>query len=68
MNSWPRSCTHKLLFLLALAVLAARFQDYDMSVRLLSSIITSRTANSRIKDKAREMKDHVMREMKKNQE
>ena len=23
MNSWPRSCTHKLLFLLALAVLAA---------------------------------------------
>ena len=51
-----------------LAVLAARFQDYDMSVRLLSSIITSRTANSRIKDKARDMKDQVMLDMKKKQQ
>ena len=51
-----------------LAVLAARFQDYDMSVRLLSSIITSRSANSRIKDKARDMKDQVMLDMKKKQQ
>ncbi len=51
-----------------LAVLAARFQDYDISVRLLSSIITSRSANSRIKDKARDMKDQVMLDMKKKQQ
>nr|WP_300837058.1 DUF2225 domain-containing protein [uncultured Acetatifactor sp.] len=51
-----------------LAVLGARFRDFEMSIKLLSSIITSRSANPRIKDKAREMKDHVMREMKKNQE
>ena len=51
-----------------LAVLGARFQDFEMSIKLLSSIITSRSANPRIKDKATEMKDHVMREMKKNQE
>ena len=51
-----------------LAVLGARFQDFEMSIKLLSNIITSRSANPRIKDKAREMKDHVMREMKKNQE
>ena len=56
------------MVLLALAVLAARFQDYDMSVRLLSSIITSRSANSRIKDKARDMKDQVMLDMKKKQQ
>lgn len=51
-----------------LAVLAARFKDYEVSTRLLSSILTSRTANSRIKDKARDMKDQVMREQRKSQQ
>ncbi len=50
-----------------LAVLGARFKDFENSIKLLSSIITSRSANPRIKDKARDMKDQVMLEMKKNQ-
>ena len=51
-----------------LAVLASRFTDFDVSLKLLGSIITSRSANPRIKDKARDMKEHVTREMKKHQE
>lgn len=51
-----------------LAALGMRFQDFEVSMRLLSSIITSRTANSRIKDRARDMKEQVMLEMKKKQQ
>ena len=51
-----------------LAALGMRFQDFEVSLRLLGSIITSRTANSRIKDKARDMKEQVMLEMKKKQQ
>ena len=34
--------------------------EKDKSLRMLSQIITSRTANSKIKDKARDLKDQVM--------
>lgn len=46
------------------AVLAVRFKDYGMATRLLSAVITSPGANMRIKDRARDMKDLIMREMK----
>ena len=51
-----------------LAVLAARFQHYDIAQKLLGSILTSKVANSRIKDRARDLKDHIMMEMKMNAE
>lgn len=47
-----------------LAVLADRFKDYDVALKFLGSIITSSSANSRIKDKARDMKEQVMKEVK----
>lgn len=50
-----------------LAVLAVRFKDYQVATKLLGSIITSSSANSRIKDKARDMKEQVVKELKKMQ-
>lgn len=48
-----------------LAVLAARFKKYDIASRLVSSILTSSTANARTKDKARDLKEQIIAEMKK---
>lgn len=47
-----------------LAVLSARFKKYDVASRLVSSILTSPTANARTKDKARDLKEHIIAEMK----
>ena len=46
------------------AVLAVRFKDYGVATKVLSAVITSPGANVRIKDRARDMKDQVMRELK----
>lgn len=48
-----------------LAVLAIRFHEYDVATKLLSAVITSSGASARIKDKAREMKDQILREQNK---
>ena len=45
-----------------LSVLAIRFKEYDVATKLLSTVITSSGANARIKDKAREMKEQILRE------
>ena len=47
-----------------LAVLSARFEDYDIAQKMIASILLSKTANSRIKDRARELKEQVLMEMK----
>lgn len=47
-----------------LAALAVRFGEYDTASRLISSIITSRTANARMKDKAHDLKDMMTEKMK----
>lgn len=49
-----------------LAVLAARFKKYDIASKLISSILTSPMANSRTKDKARDLKDQIVAEIKAN--
>lgn len=46
------------------AVLAMRFKDYDVAIKLLSVVITSPGANARIKDRARDMKDQIQKELK----
>ena len=46
------------------AVLAVRFKDYGVATKLLSAVITAPGANMRIKDRARDMKDQVMKELK----
>ncbi|MCM1026223.1 MAG: DUF2225 domain-containing protein [Roseburia sp.] len=51
-----------------LAVLAARFKQYDAAGRMISSILTDTAANARIKDKARDLKDQIQAERKKSGE
>ena len=51
-----------------LAVLSARFEKYDIAQRLIASILQSKTANNRIKDRARDLKDQVMMELKEKTE
>ena len=47
-----------------IAVLSARFGKYDVAQKMISSILISKTANSRIKDRARDLKDVVLAGMK----
>lgn len=48
-----------------LAVLAARFKKYDVASRLVSGILASPSANSRIKDKTRDLKEQILADVKK---
>lgn len=47
------------------AVLATRMKKYDVAGRLVSSILASPMANARTKEKARNLKEHIIAEMKK---
>lgn len=47
-----------------LAVLSARFGKFDVAQKMIASILTSRTANNRIKDRARDLKEQVLADMK----
>ncbi len=48
-----------------LAALAMRFRQFDVAARLISTILTSSSASIRVKDKARDMKEQILRELKK---
>ena len=47
-----------------IAVTAMRFEKYDLSNRLISGILTSPTANPRMKDKARTIKEMLVKKVK----
>lgn len=49
-----------------LAVLAMEFGRYDVASKLIASILTSPSANARMKDKARDLKDIILNELKKS--
>ena len=48
-----------------LAVLATKLKKYDVAGRLVSSILASSMANARTKEKARDLKEQIIAEMKK---
>lgn len=48
-----------------LADLAYHFKKYDVSGKLVASILTSPVANNRMKEKARELKDQILADIKK---
>ncbi len=48
-----------------LAVLAVRFKKYDVAGRMVASILGSPSANPRMKDKARDLKEEILKELKK---
>lgn len=49
-----------------LAALACKCKQYDMASRLVSNVITSRVAKNNLKDKARELKEVILKERKEN--
>lgn len=49
-----------------IAVLATRFGQYDIASKLVGSILISSSANARMKDKTRDLKDIILQEMKQN--
>lgn len=48
-----------------LAVLSSKFRKYDVASKLVAGILTSSSANARIKEKARELKEQILADMKK---
>lgn len=48
-----------------LAVLAMQFNKFDVASKLIAAILTSTSANVRMKDKARDLKDALLAELKK---
>lgn len=48
-----------------MAALAARFQKYDVASRMVAAVLTSNTASPRVKDKARDLKEQILKDMKK---
>lgn len=48
-----------------LAVLAARYKKYDIAGKMIAAILNSVSASSRIKDKARELKEQLLGEVNK---
>ncbi len=49
-----------------MAALGLRFKEYEKASRLVAKIITSPTANARTKDKARDLKEELLAELRKN--
>lgn len=47
-----------------IAVTAMRFEQYDVSSRLITGILQSTSANPRMKDKARDIKEMLMKKIK----
>lgn len=47
-----------------LAELALRFKKYDVASKMVATILTSPSANNRMKDKARDLKDEILAELK----
>lgn len=51
-----------------LAALAVRFAKFDVASKMIAGILGSTAANPRMKDKARDLKDIVMKKMKESKE
>ena len=48
-----------------LAVLATRFKKFDIAGRMVASILASPSANARMKEKTRELKEEILQQLKK---
>lgn len=47
-----------------IAVLAAEFEQFDVASKLISSLLTTQSTNPRMKEKARDLKEAVLKQMK----
>lgn len=64
-ESFPICGMDEFTFIYLTAELARRSKDYTISLKLISDILTSRTAAPKIKDRARELKDMIKEEVNK---
>ena len=48
-----------------IAALAARGKKYDVAGKLVASLLTNSAASARIKERARELKEQILEDMKK---
>lgn len=64
-ESFPMCGMDEMTINYLLAVLAARFKKYDIASKMIASILTSASANVRMKDKARDLKEQIMEDLKK---
>ena len=64
-ESFPMCGMDEMTINYLLAVLAARFKKYDVASKMVATIITSASAPTRVKDKARDLKDQILEELKK---
>lgn len=47
-----------------IAVTAAKFEQYDVAMKLISGVLVSTSANTRMKDRARAFKEQIMKQIK----
>lgn len=64
-ESFPMCGMDEITIDFLIAVLATRFKKFDVAGKLVASILTSPSANARTKDKARELKEQILAELKK---
>ena len=48
-----------------ISVMAVRFEQFDVASKLISNVISSPAANSRMKDRARTLKEEIVKQVKK---
>lgn len=51
-------------YMYVLADLARRCKDYEVAIKLISQIVVSRSASSKVKDRARDLKEVIRQELK----
>lgn len=64
-ETYPICGMDEITFEYLIAVLAFQFKKFDVSSKLIASILTSHNANVRMKDKARDLKDTLLAEIRK---
>ena len=64
-EAYPICGMDEITFEYLIAVLALQFKKFDVSSKMIASILTSHAANARMKDKARDLKDALLVELKK---
>lgn len=64
-ESFPMCGMDEMTINYLLAVLAARFKKFDVASKMIGMILTSPNANARMKDKARDLKEQILEELKK---
>ena len=64
-ESFPMCGMDEMTLNYLLAILASHFKKYDVASKLVASILTSTSANARMKDKARDLKEQILEDIKK---